>query len=87
MRFSKLVGASLLSTLAVAAPAPSPVEADDTTGTSTFPAAAATDTDVALSVLDDLLTQAQVSAGAALNGTIEKRGTCTLQNLTIRREW
>lgn len=85
MRFTSLFGASLL--LASAANA-IPAAVAKTSSTSTLPTAASTNTAVAAAQLEDLLLDAIKVANNSLKDAGSKRSTgCTLQNVSIRREW
>lgn len=70
---------------------PLPQEADvSTTGIETqeIPTEASSDPDIALEQLNLLLEAATNATNEIVeSGELQKRGTCTLANLSIRREW
>jgi tyrosinase len=87
MHALRILGFSSLAALALGTPTPVPQD-DGVTATSSFPAAAATNTQDAANLLANLLSDAQDTAKDILNSTSsQKRGGCTLNNLSIRREW
>ncbi|OCK72918.1 Di-copper centre-containing protein [Lepidopterella palustris CBS 459.81] len=92
----------LLGAVVHAAPAPAPQDSAATTSvasevttttlpdgaTTTLPVAASTDTAVASGQLDDLAAFALTLANSSVAASSkQKRGGCTLANLSIRREW
>ncbi|KAF2806513.1 putative tyrosinase [Mytilinidion resinicola] len=95
MRVSILSALTLLfRALASAAPAPVPQEAVSTTtlpdgATTVLPVVASTNTSVASDQLDDLASFAADYTNSTFNeaSSKQKRGGCTLSNLSIRREW
>jgi tyrosinase len=96
MRFTTSVALTLVAgTLSNAMPAPqaeptaTPTTASTTTviEASSLPTAASEDTVVATEQIDQLAQFAQQQANATLQDNANKRGSCNIFNVAVRREW
>jgi tyrosinase len=86
MHVLRLCGVAVASiALQVVNGAPTPADTQDAAATATVPVSPSTDTGVASDQFADLASYAANTTQQDLSA--KKRGTCTLSNLRVRRQW